>query len=215
MKKLTSLLLVLICALSMTACGGQNEKKAREAVEGLMDATMALDFAGIEEYIDDASAVPEKIKNFNLDKLMEEMPAELDAYSDEFKGIFNDIIGKAKSNMSYKINNVEEKDGEFTFAVDVAIPDFDSVDFEQIMGDKFNEDAMNTLIMDMFNAGEITATSTQEEILDLFIPKLIEILKESISNIEIKTETEKQELVVTKVDGKWLVNAEKSKLFDN
>ena len=213
MKKLISLFLTLTLALSMTACGS-SKKDAQEAAQGFMDAFIKLDYDGIKEYIDDETAIPESIKNLDADKVVESLPAELSEYSEDFESIFNDVIKKATDDMSYEIKGIEKNNKDYEVTVEVTLPDFENIDIESVIGEQLNKEAMTNLLMEMISSGEITDFTDQKAIMDVLMPKIVEIAKDAIADIEIETTTEEKVIVVVKEDDKWLVSAEKSEIDD-
>lgn len=212
MKKLLSLLLVLVCTISLVSCGGTNDEAARETVIAFMDAIADLDAETAEKYVDDASALPTEFKNLDLSKLMEGMPSDLGDYTDDFETLFSGLMDKVKKEISYEIKESKKTDDGFVFTLDVTFPDFETTNIDTLLEEQLDEESMQTLLMDMFTSGEITADSTETDIMNLIMPKMLDMLKTAFDKIEITTKTNESVFVVTKTDGQWLINTEKSNL---
>lgn len=214
MKRVLSLLLVLVCTVSFTACGG--EKQAKEAADGFMQAFVKLDGEAMAQYVDDPSEIQEAFENFDVDAIMETLPAELEPYFGHFEGFMNDVVGMMKNELSYEIKEIKKNGDEFIAIVDVTYPSAvldDDFDIEGVLGESLGDNIGNEIIMELFNSGEISLASTEEEIMNLALPKVFERLKESLKEILKDVETQEIELVIIEENGKWLVNAEKSE-FD-
>lgn len=209
MKKVLSLVLILVLSVSLAACGGKSEQLARETADNFMTALIQLDLAEVENYIDDASGLPETFKNFDVDQIMSTLPADLNDYSEEFRGIITNLMDKVKGTMAYEIKSVEKVEGDYVFTLDLTMP-VNDIDFESLIEDKVSDEAINKIVTDMVASGEITAASSQKEMMDALMGKFIEIINNTFNELEIKTETQEAQLFVSKIDDKWLVNAEKS-----
>lgn len=226
MKKLLALLLALSCAVSLAACkkskvdGGKpapektDEQLATEAAEGFLDALVDLDYDGMAEYVDDASVIPEEFKDFNADELTKTMTEgqgpEFEPFTEDLKGLSEDIIGVIKDNMSYKITSTEKDGDNYIITAEMSICDFDSVNFDSIVEENFKEEDLNKMLMELLASGKISADSSQEEILAIIMPDMIKAMRDGVKNMDVTSTTEEYKLTVSEIDGEWLVNSDLS-----
>jgi len=96
----------------------------------------------------------------------------------------------------------------------MTMPDFDEVNksFEDTLKSSVSNQKMNELITKLFTNGTITASSSQQEILDAVMPEVINLMIESVDDFKVDTETEEKELTISKIDGEWLINTKKSNI---
>ncbi len=213
MKKITAFVLALLCTLSLVACDG-GEAEARLAAENFMNAVVALDKETLSGYMVEPSAIPEEMDEWNIDNIAEMLPPEMVAYTEDFKGAFAGFIDKVKSSLAYEIKECNKTEGGFIFTVALTTPDLENLDVEKILEEKFSETDMNAIALELINSGAITATSTQEELMDAVMPKVTSLMKEAFDKLTIQTETEDIDLILIQKDGKWLVDAGLDALFD-
>ena len=212
MKKILSLLIVAVLSLLLFACSTNGKEEAEKTVNGFMDAFCEFDTEAMKDYVDDETVVPEEFdNNFDVNKLLENLPAEFADYEDEFEEIISDLLKKITRKVSYEVKEVEEKDGKYIFALDVTVPEV-SADLGNVLKESVNSEAITELVVDKFNSGEITETSTEKDIYRIIMPVVIENMKKSLNNIEFDLETKEKELVVFEQDGKWLIDTKASGL---
>lgn len=211
MKKIIVFMLVVVMSFTFCACDN-GEEDARLAAEGFLNAYVNVDFEKIANYVDDASNLPDEIKDFDVENIMQNsVPEEFKQYSEEFRSLLDVILTKMKENMAYTINSAEELDDKFIFSTSITSPNFD-IDFEKILSEKINEEQITGVIMDLYTSGVISDNSTQEEIIDAAIEPLFIMIKDAINETDFGKETTECEIVVKNIDGNWLVSTEESSL---
>ncbi len=211
MKKILSLLLALLLLATLVSCSGIGEDEARKSLEGFFDCVVALDIEGAKAYVDDASVLDEAFEGLSPEKIYENIPAELEKYSDGFETIIDIAIDRATSAMSYEIKETAKKDEGFSFIVDFTYPD-ENTDYEELLTEKFDQDVIVNLALELVEAGVITFNSSQEEIFDAVMPEIFSLMGDALEEMEIPTTTDSLEIVVVKKDGKWLISTEASDL---
>ncbi len=218
MKKLLSLILALVLVFGVAACSlfGNPEQEATETAESFMDCLVNLEFDELGRYVVDEDALPPEITELDIDaefkKALGDLPAEMTAYEADFEKIFDAIVNKIKEGLSYEIKSIDRNDFEgYTITVALTSPDFDTVDFDTVFSDIADEGALSDIILQMTNEGKITASSTEQEIIDLVMPEVIKLMEDAILDIEFDVTTEEEDLVIVKTDdGEWLIDVEKS-----
>lgn len=209
MKKIIVFMLAVVMTFTFCACDN-GEEDARFAAEDFLNAYVNVDFAEIANYVDDASKLPDEIKDFDVENIMQNsVPEEFKQYSEEFRGIIDVLLAKLKENMAYTINSVEKVDDKFKFTTSMTSPDFD-IDMEKVLSEKINEDQITKVITDLYTAGVISDNSTEEEIIDAAIEPLFGIIKDTIQETDFGKETTECEIIVKNIDGSWLVSTEDS-----
>lgn len=218
MKRFLSLALALMLVFSLVACSsdeettgkkGKNDKDAvEETVTSFMDAYVNLEFDSLKDYVVDENSIPSEFADLNIDAafntMMAEMPAEMAPYSDDFKGFFDNIIGKMKEDLTYEIKEIEKLEDEdgYNVTVSVTIPEVDDFDFDSILG----EDELSTVLSDLLSSGKINENMTEQEMMDVMVDAILNYANNAISNVEFETSTDDMELAVVKADnGEWLI----------
>ncbi len=192
-KKLLALLMALCLGLTMfTACGnkedGEDTKKeekaekeekeekeasaedeAKKVVESFMDAYMEFDMKEAAKYVDDDSFIDERgveSKDDTVTAIVDMMDEEFGDYADMFEPLAELIVDKFIDSMSYEIIDTEESDDdEFTFTVELTAADFESVDFEEIVGSVLDQEASEELVMELIENGTITKSDRSHVVL--------------------------------------------------
>ncbi len=205
MKKLFALLLVVVCALSMVSCD-DGEALATETMDGFMNALVTFDADAMASYLDDPQAVPEAIKNLDIDVLMSTIPEEQQVYKDYYAKIVDATIKKMSSITGYEIKDVASDEDGFVYTIAV-----NEVQDTNVIDTAFSEDAMNDVITTLVEKGEITETTTEEELMDMIFDELVVM----INDLELKTSAVDKAFYVYEKDGKWVVNAKKSNIKPN
>jgi len=211
MKKLLAILLVLMVV--MTGCGRNTEedmKAVRETVESCFDSLVNFDFEKIKDFFVDENDIPKEISELDVaaefEKLMGNMPAELEEFSPEFEEMMYYAFDKIKSECSYEITDiVRDKSTRYIVSMNLTLPDVEKVDFEKLITDSFDEQIVTDTLMEMANEGKLTASSSEQEMMALVMPKMVEIIKATIDGIEFETTTESFEFPVKlQDDGRWM-----------
>lgn len=200
MKKLLALVLVLVCALSMVACD-DGEALATETMEGFMNALVAFDGDAMANYLDDKDAVPEAIKNLDIDVLMATMPEEQQVYKDNYAEIIDATVAKMSSVMNYEIKEVAADEDGFVYTIAV-----NEIGDTNIIDTTFSEENMNNIINALVEEEKLTETTTEEELMDMIFDEMVVMIKE----MELEASSVDKQFFVYEKDGKWVVNAEKS-----
>ena len=200
MKKLLALVLVLVCALSMAACD-DGEALATETMEGFMNALVAFDDDAMANYLDDKDAVPEAIKNLDIDVLMATMPEEQQVYKDNYAEIIDATVAKMSSVMNYEIKEVAADEDGFVYTIAV-----NEIGDTNIIDTTFSEENMNNIINALVEEDKLTETTTEEELMDMIFDEMVVMIKE----MELEASSVDKQFFVYEKDGKWVVNAEKS-----
>lgn len=138
MKKLISLMLVLVmCTLALTSCGGVNSSP-EAVVEAMMKVVTDFDVNGVKDLLPDEA--------------WEEMYEEMDVDEDEFWEDMEETFEEAKEEM-------EEADG---YKIEYKIGDVEEMDEDEI--DELNEELEDLLGDDIEDAAivEVEMTLTIE-----------------------------------------------------
>ena len=210
MKKFISLVIVVVLAFSLSACGN-SEPEARKTVEGFMNAFLELDFENITNYTNDSNIVPEEFKQLNIEAIMETVPEELEPYSKDFEDIFVKLIDKVKTALDYEILDVTEEEDGFKYTLKVTYPNI-NVDFESLLENNIDQAEVSKIIEEMLASGELSGSSSEEEVMGKIMSKMVELINGAIDKIELETISEDANLYVKEVDGKWLIDAGKSNI---
>ena len=216
MKKVLSFILVVM--MSAMVCSCSNEEADRMAVENtvksFMDTLMEFKFDELAKYVVDKDELPEEITGLDLtavfNEAMDELPAEFEGYVGEFEKIFSGVMDLLKDKVGYEIKAIEKGDdkGKYSVTLDLTVPEVADVDFENILTEGMNEEQLTGMLMEMFEAGTITENTSEQEMMDLIMPKVIEIMNNSIKNMTFESSTEEIEFDVVKENGEWLIDAE-------
>lgn len=224
MKKITSLLLAILCTLSLSACQKPEEidkdsKKDAEAevtkvVESYMDAICEMDYAQLNDFI-----VEENDEYDGLDAKEEmlegmfggEIPAELVAYEDDFDDICNNLIDVICEKMTYEIISVEEDGDNYVVTVEMT-----SMDWDELIAVMNDEEAMSEmgyeLGVELAESGKINESMSEEELMKVILEETLILMEEIIEDFVSGSEsiTYEMEIVVEDHDGEWLINEEDS-----
>ncbi len=208
MKKVLSVFLAFLLMFSLASCSS-GEKEARQTAVNFLNAFMDFDFETMCLYVDDVTELQETTEMMKYDSIVENLPEEIQAFSDDFEEIYEIAFEKIRECMSYTIKDLRKDGDDYVFVVDITGVS-QSQDIEGIITESFDEETMTEFTMEMLSSGKITVSMTEEEMMEVIIPGIIEMMKPIIEGIEFETETAQQDLVVSKTNGKWLVNGEKS-----
>lgn len=208
MKKFLSVILSLIMLVSLVACLPQSdEAKAKAAVNDFLGAITTFNLDEAENYVSDPSVIPEEIRGFDVDSIMETLPAEFEPYADDFEDLINSMIDKFSEMFSYEITEVTPDENNYIVTVKIKYPDFENSNFEAIVDEMLTGEDYQALISELLGSGEIDLTSTQEEVIDALLPRLISMLQTAVDNLEITAIETEGYLAVTNVNGRWLIDA--------
>lgn len=216
MKKLFALLLTVLLAFSLAACGqaktpgsADSTEAIRTAADGFLSAIEAGDLEKVAEF-----ASEDVMKDFNLDQLdgmvdsfFTELgvdPSTVDASVTEK---LNGFIGTMKENFlkSYEIKDVSEKDGKGIVKADLTLGfNLDEIQNMDMQGE------LETVVSDYMNEhmSELIALSGDEAALvNKVITDLAPVLLDKYSEemLAAGETTEEVTMTLEEKDGKWLV----------
>ncbi len=207
MKKLLSIITIAVLTLSITACsGGSDEEMAKKSAEGFLDAFVELDFETIADYMVEPDDLPEEVKSLNLDGLMDNMGEEMAPYKEDFKTVFDGLIGAFSKKMDYEILSITPDGADYVVKADITMPKTEGIDFENMFTDAFTEEEITQLAIRLLAEGKITADSTPEEIMGAIMPTMIEKFESVLEGLQLETYTEEVKMTVVNKDGKWLID---------
>lgn len=216
MKKLLSVLLIIVLALFAVSCD-ESEKSSEQAevektAKAFMDAYMELDGEEIKKHVVDPDDVPEFLdRELLLSSVTGLLPDEFGSVSNDFEDFMNTIIDTMTKDWSYTIKSTEKTDDGYTVSVETNVSNLDDVDFKGILENVFSdEDVLMSLIMGLYEAGKISDDMTESEMMEAMMPEIFKIATEAVKELEFEMEIKKTELVIVNSDGKWLVDSEKS-----
>jgi len=230
MKRFLLLLLAALCLFAFVACekkpisgsgspsGNPDEEAATKVVRDFFDAFSEFDAEGMADCVNDRDAMAELIDKMDIDVLydsmMENIPAEMAPFENEFEDLLDVIVDMLLDTISYRIERCEAN-GDDRYVFDVEITHFDErIDFEELLSesiaDEFTEEAMMELIYEMMEEGKISETMTEEEAIALVLPRLFDRVEDALKTIKLDTVISDAEISVVKTKGAWLIDAEES-----
>lgn len=236
MKKLLTGILALTLALSFTACGkdeSTNDSKnpdtpkvedkisstdaAKEVATSFMDAYKKFNIEEASQYVN--GEISEEIAQFDIENIKKEMlktmPEDFAPMADYLTDMLDSVVDTISSSTEYKIISAEEDGDNVKVVVDVTSPNVDNLEatFENAMAEDMEQE-MLVILTEAMESGALTESSTDEEMMEYLMPKIFEIAEEMIVE-ELKnaeTTTKNFNLILTEVDGKWLIDPEKSEI---
>ena len=209
MKKIIALLLALLLAFGMTACSN-GEAEATAAATGFLDAFVALDFDTASTYLDDPEFLTDMAAALDMESILGDL-GDAEGFTEEIQGIIDTLMGKVKENMAYEMVGVEASGDNFVVTANVTTPRFEE-DLETLLGDQLSDEIIETILMEALAAGTISLDATEEELMAVLLPLVLEKVNEAIANLELATTTEQYVLVVTEKDGKWVIVTDESSM---
>lgn len=228
MKKLLALLLVVVLAFSVVACGTKDagttekpgekpavekeddSKEAEKVAEEFFDAFVELDFDKAEKYVDDKAVVEEAAKELDFDAMMDTLPDEFSPYKSYFEEMFDAILDAVLKDFDYEIKGVEEDGDKYIVEVELTAPV--TTDLEGYFEDAMSEDSMGALAMELYTNGTITEDMSEDEIYDAVFAAMVDYVKDQVKNVDVSTETETVKVTVYEKDGEWLIEADSLEL---
>ena len=233
LKKLLCMLLAAMMIFALTACGDKasDEKDAKnkttvekdpeaevnKVAADFMDSFCKLDFKSASDLMEEVDKdLPfqnlDDLKTISLNQMVEASP-ELEPYKDSFTGIFDLVFGAITDSMNYTIDETQIDGDSATVKISFEMIEADalsSIDFDDIDFDA--ESYVKELLAD----GTLSASSSQEDVINALMPKMIEIMSTSIEEKmkNIGTQSDELELKLKKEDGKWIIlNTEDTDIF--
>lgn len=216
MKKIVSVLTGIVLLASLTACGGNGGKlsskacPAEKTVDGFMQALVTYDWDDLDDYTSGSDVSGELTDG--LDEITEglESLASLGIDTDKI----NEVMKKVMGTIEYKIVKCDDDEESAEVLVEVSVPDFDSIDFddeevlmdllgvsdEEEMLEKYTGKTMDEL----YDIDEDEA----EELMADMISKMIDDMADGLVDmIEDGDKLEEQvTFTVEAEDGEWLIS---------
>lgn len=213
MKKVFALLLTILLACSMAACGEAKTPDRTEAIRTAADGFLAAVEAGdIEKVAEFASE--DVMEDFNLDQLdgmidsfFTEAGIDPSTVDESVKEKLNSFVDTMKENflLSYDIKDVSEKDGKGVVKADLNLGyNLDEIrnmdlqgDLEGIVSEYMNEHMAELLVL----------SGDQAALMNKVITDLAPVMLDKYSAEMLATDggTEEVTLTLEEKDGKWLV----------
>ena len=182
MKKMTSIIALLLAMLMLASCGGtqsaqetavvdNSENEIRTTVSAFLDAVFDLDEAKAKTYTADESIVNEINSELHLTSALDTAMAGLDGPAGEIfpeekmRGYLETVIRKIFKTVTYDVTDVEINGNTAVASVTMKVPDIDSndmssIDFEGLMKDSLGFDITDsaTLIQEFLDRKGMTLT---------------------------------------------------------
>lgn len=213
MKKVFALLLTILLAFSMAACGEAKTPDRTEAIRTAADGFLAAVEAGdLEKVAEFASE--DVMEDFNLDQLdgmidsfFTEAGIDPSTVDESVKEKLNSFVDTMKENflLSYDIKDVSEKDGKGVVKADLNLGyNLDEIrnmdlqgDLEGIVSEYMNEHMAELLVL----------SGDQAALMNKVITDLAPVMLDKYSAEMLATDggTEEVTLTLEEKDGKWLV----------
>lgn len=214
MKKILAIILMLVRVFSVTACGSISADEAEATVKTFLDGVTNLDADMIKTAIDDPAKAGEFAEfDTKLDELKSTMPETTKPYEENINKLFDAVVEKVKSEMSYTIKETRVEGDKAIVTVDVVMPDFDKFDGAALLSGITDQSAIATLMQKLLLEGKITQSMSQEDMMALLIPALIDSAAESIDSVELESTTKTVDLTVYEKDGVLVIKASEIALF--
>ena len=214
MKKILAIILMLVCVFSVTACGSISAEEAEAIAKTFLDGVTNLDADMIKTAIDDPAKAGEFTEfDTKLDELKSTMPETTKPYEENINKLFDAVVEKVKSEMSYTIKETKVEGDKAIVTVDVVMPDFDKFDGAALLSGITDQSAIATLMQKLLLEGKLTQSMSQEDMMALLIPALIDSVAESIDSVEFESTTKTVDLTVYEKDGVLVIKTSEIALF--
>ena len=214
MKKILAIMLMLVCVFSVTACGSISAEEAEAIAKTFLDGVTNLDADMIKTAIDDPAKAGEFTEfDTKLDEFKSTVPEMLKPYEENINKLFDAVVEKVKSEMSYTIKETKVEGDKAIVTVDVVMPDFDKFDGAALLSGIADQSAIATLTQKLLLEGKITQSMSQEDLMTLLIPALIDSAAESIDSVELESTTKTVDLTVYEKDGVLVIKTSEIALF--
>lgn len=213
MKKFFALLLAVVLAFSVAACGEAKAPDRTEAIrtaaDGFLSAIESGDFEKVSEF-----ASEEVMDDFNLDQLdgmvdsfFNEMGVDSSAIDESVKEKLNSFVETMKENFltSYEIKDVSEKDGKGIVKADLSLGfNFDEIQNMDLSGD------LEGIVSDYMTehmAELVELAGDEAALMSKVITDLAPVMLDKYSEEMLATGGGTEEVILTleEKDGKWLV----------
>lgn len=214
MKKICSVFLALLMVLTMLAgCDSQPAKTdqdlAKEAVENYLDALMKFDFKKASEYTTNPEKMMENSPYGSTDEairqIMNEMPAEFQAYESDIREFATALFDTVENSMSYEITNIKQDGDKYTAEVTM-VNTADDLNLDSVITDMMEEADLQGLLVQYMEDGIISVDMSEQELYDILFPAVFDKMTDSVKNLTVETTTAEESFDVISVDGKWVVD---------
>ncbi|MBO4897625.1 MAG: hypothetical protein J5590_04950 [Clostridia bacterium] len=229
MSKIKKLLCILISAMllfALAACGntgsssegkkdGAGQKSDKDIVEGVvtdyMDVLCDLNLKEASTYLDldEDAKLPFEDEDDFVDKVFEEALASNEMFEgleEEFQPIIEIVRDAIKDSLEYEILETDVDGDEATVKINFTVIDTDAVNFDNIDFDDVDFD-FEGYFQELLESGAISESSSQDEMLKAFMPKIVELMsdkfQETLDNAD--TTTDEIELKLEKSGDKWII----------
>lgn len=213
MKKVFALLLTILLAFSMAACGEAKTPDRTEAIRTAADSFLAAVEAGdLEKVAEFASE--DVMEDFNLgqldgmiDSFFTEAGIDPSTVDESVKEKLNSFVDTMKENflLSYDIKDVSEKDGKGVVKADLNLGfNLDEIRNMDLQGDL---EGIVSEYMNEHMAELIALSGDQAALMNKVITDLAPVMLDKYSAEMLATDggTEEVTLTLEEKDGKWLV----------
>lgn len=229
-KTFKTALCILLCLSTLFAFAGcetaaDREAAAIAAAENYMSAICALNMEGAAAYAVEGEAMlqdlefknAEDVKTLLMDAMLEGAGTEFSPYADKFSPILDTVITGLQNSFSYEITSASVDGDAYLVSGSFTHMNFDA-DMEEIFN--IDENALNEILTrvatKVMESGQITAQTTETELLEMMIDPLVSELEPIIKDAMAKIPNVQEDIAlkVEKKDGAWLVNDTDSQLGD-
>lgn len=218
MKKIVSVLTGIALLASLTACGGKGGSgsklsskacPAEKTVDGFMQALVTYEWDDLEDYTSGSDVSGEFTDG--LDEITEGLESLTGMGIDADK--IDEVMKKVMGTLEYKIVKCDEDDESAEVLVEVSVPDFDSIDFEdedvlmEMLGVSDEEELLEKYTgKSMDELSDIDGDEAEELMADM-ISKMVDDMADGM--VDMVENTDKLEEQVTFIveaeDGEWLI----------
>lgn len=148
MKKLTSVLALVLAMMMLASCGGAQpaqeaktenpEAEIRTTISGFMDAVFDVDTEKAKTYTSDESVVDEINSSLNIDDNLDKALSSFESTAggmfptDKLRTYLTSIFKKIFKTVTYDITNIEINGDTATASLTINVPDMDNLDMSSI-----------------------------------------------------------------------------------
>lgn len=218
MKKIVSVLTGIALLASLTACGGNGGSgsklsskacPAEKTVDGFMQALVTYEWDDLEDYTSGSDVSGEFTDG--LDEITEGLESLAGMGIDADK--IDEVMKKVMGTLEYKIVKCDEDDESAEVLVEVSVPDFDSIDFEdedvlmEMLGVSDEEELLEKYTGKSMDELSDIDEDEAEELMEDMISKMVDDMADGmVDMVENTDKLEEQVTFVVEVeDGEWLI----------
>ncbi len=229
-KTLKTVLCMLLCISTLFAFAGcetaaSREAAARAAAENFLDAICKLDMQTAAAYTTDSEAFlatvefknAEDVKNLFTDAMLEGAGAEFSPYTEKFMPLIDNVLNGLLGTFDYEITSATVDGDGYLVSGTLTHMDFDT-DVEALINtdEATMNDILSRVATKVMESGQITAQTTETELMAMMIEPLVEELIPLVADAMAKIPSVQEDITlkVEKKDGAWLVNDADSSIGD-